>query len=426
MSKKTSTSIKKLEPETAREFIEKRMPDFAKMLPEHFNSARFFIIVMNEFRRNPKLLDCSRASLIGALMQCAQTGLELGPLQQCALVPYKGEIQFQIMYKGLVRLMWNSKEIEWINAEVVHENDKFNYQQGLNPSLYHEPTLEVPGGKIAVYAVSRLINGGSMFKVLTSDEVGKVKKKSKAKVEAGKPWFDWEDEMWKKTALKRLGKLMPLDTETSRKIAQDETIKRIEVDQIGKKDVDILNAPDLMDWDNGKEEEKETDELKKKSNDFEESVRYKEIILPEKDINADMPVEIKNKTTPESDQIAPESTISPPPETNPNAKNNITPAHLIWTKKEKPPEKMLKETDDEFHNYFHQFETNTILTAEIVRIFCREATSEKLTKTGTIQFTGIPGPLHVSSGNQYRTLWAAFNKERDTGAFLTSAGLIDK
>lgn len=426
MKKKASASIKKLEPETARKYIESRMPDFARMLPEHINSNRFLTIVMNEFRRNPKLLDCSVPSLIGALMQCAQTGLEPGPLQQCALIPYAGEIQFQIMYKGLIRLMWNSKEVKWINAEVVHENDNFNYQQGLNPSLHHEPTLEIPGEKIAVYAASKLINGGAMFKVLTSDEVKKVKKKSKAKFEEGKPWFDWEDEMWKKTALKRLGKLMPLDTETSRKIAQDETIKRIEIDQIGQKNIDVLDMPDLMDWNKNEEDKIVADELKKKTDSFESGVNVKEEILPEKDINADVIVEVKSKTMLESDQITPDPTISSASDTNPNAENNVTPGHLMWGRKEKPPEKILKETEAEFYNYFAQFETTTIPAAEIVRIFCREATSEKLTKTGSIQFTGIPGPIHVSSGDQYRKLWAAFNEERDTSTFLTSAGLIDK
>jgi recombination protein RecT len=248
---------------TVRDFIESRMPDLQKMLPDHIKPERFLRIILNEFRRNPKLLECSSASLLGALMQCAQTGLEPGPLQECALIPYKNEVQFQIMYRGYIKLLRNTGEMSTINAEVVYENDIFDFEQGLNARLYHKPTLDKRGAKIAVYAIVKFKDGSYVFRVLTPADVEKVKKASKAKFEPGKPWHDWDEEMWRKTGIKKIVKVVPLDTETARKVAQDETIKHIDPDEIDKaKEIDILSAPDEMKW-NGDEEQKTTTPTRK-------------------------------------------------------------------------------------------------------------------------------------------------------------------
>ena len=70
-------------------------------LPSHLKMARFMDAFNNQFRLNPKLLTCNKASVISALKQCITLGLEVGPLAHAYLIPYKNECQLSISYKGL-------------------------------------------------------------------------------------------------------------------------------------------------------------------------------------------------------------------------------------------------------------------------------------------------------------------------------------
>jgi len=83
----------------------------AKALPAGMDAGRFVRMVLTEMRRTPKLMECDPATLLGAMMLSAQTGLEPGgPLGQAFLIPrWSGqrkvmEAQFQIGYRGLVAL----------------------------------------------------------------------------------------------------------------------------------------------------------------------------------------------------------------------------------------------------------------------------------------------------------------------------------
>ena len=87
-------------------------------LPEHQQSAavtaeRFTRIALTEFRRNPKLLDCTEQSLLGGLLLSAQLGLEIGgPLGQSWLIPFRdtktgtSEAIWILGYKGIIALAY--------------------------------------------------------------------------------------------------------------------------------------------------------------------------------------------------------------------------------------------------------------------------------------------------------------------------------
>ena len=76
-------------------------------------------IALTEIRRNPKLANCSIESLMGAVMECAQLGLEPGSTGFCWIIPYGQEATFQLGYKGLLQLLWRSDQIASIQSEVV-------------------------------------------------------------------------------------------------------------------------------------------------------------------------------------------------------------------------------------------------------------------------------------------------------------------
>ena len=57
-------------------------------------------------------------------------------------------------YKGLIDLAYRSGEISVIQAQVVYDNDEFNFSFGLEPQLKHVPAKSDRGEPTHVYAIS--------------------------------------------------------------------------------------------------------------------------------------------------------------------------------------------------------------------------------------------------------------------------------
>lgn len=113
---------------------------------------------------------------MAALMNAAQLGLEPNtPLGQAYLIPYNNrgtmDCQFQIGYKGLLELAYRNPQMQIVSAQVVYENDTFEYELGLNPKLIHKPALENRGDVKIFYAFYRLMNGGYGFEVMSKADV---------------------------------------------------------------------------------------------------------------------------------------------------------------------------------------------------------------------------------------------------------------
>jgi recombination protein RecT len=154
------------------------------------------------------LQKCDKNSLRSAIFNIALTGATLNPaLHQAYLVPRKGKVCLDISYRGLVKIATDSGGVIDVDATVVRDHDEFYYEQGLTPALKHIPCIEGdPGGFKFVYAIATLHNGIKKFIVLSKDEIEKVKATSQAK---SGPWSEWYDEMARKTAVKKLYKLLP-------------------------------------------------------------------------------------------------------------------------------------------------------------------------------------------------------------------------
>lgn len=208
--------------ENIRQLLVKSKDQMAMALPKHMSVDRMLRITMTSIQRTPKLLDCTPMSLLGAVMQAAQLGLEPdGLLGQAHLVPFKNSVTLIPGYKGLIKLARNSGELATIQAHEVHEKDSFMFCYGLDPKLEHIPARdENPGEIIAFYAVARLKDGSSQFEVMWKREVEAIRKQSKAANEG--PWKTHYEEMGKKTVLRRLCKMLPSSIEMSTAVMLDE------------------------------------------------------------------------------------------------------------------------------------------------------------------------------------------------------------
>ncbi|AYK60084.1 MULTISPECIES: recombination protein RecT [Bacillus] len=238
LANKVNSVQKEDKPKTLADYLNDMKPELQKALPEHITPERITRIALTTIRSNPGLQQCSPASLLGAVMQSAQLGLEPGLVGHCYFVPFnkkiKGqngapdqwvkEVQFIIGYKGMIDLARRSGHIESIYAHAVYEKDEFDYELGLHPKLVHKPSTGHRGEMTHVYAVAHFKDGGYQFDVFSKQDIENVRLRSKSKDNG--PWQTDYEEMAKKTVIRRMWKYLPISIEIQRQVAQDETVRK--------------------------------------------------------------------------------------------------------------------------------------------------------------------------------------------------------
>lgn len=222
--------------ENFRGSLLKLAPQIKMALPKHISADRLARIALTEVQRTPKLLDCTQASLFGAIMQAAALGLEPGGgLGHCYLIPYEDRknerviCQFIPGYKGLLDLAHRSNRVQNIYARVVYEGDEFEYQMGTNESITHKRGLLAVADInkadkiVAAYAVAWMKGADRPhFEVMTATEIEAIRLRSRAQNSG--PWVTDRAEMCKKTVLRRICKFLPLSSEIARAVALDEQV----------------------------------------------------------------------------------------------------------------------------------------------------------------------------------------------------------
>ena len=241
---------------TIGDLFEQMKPAIAQAIPKHMTPERLLRIATTSIRTNPKLKVCTPESLLGAVMQCAQLGLEPSILGHAYLIPYQNklrdsngkeigkvdECQFQIGYKGLIELARRTGQISSIMAHAVHEKDVFEYEYGINEKLRHVPAEGERGGVLKFYAYAKFKDGGYSFIVMSRRDI-EIHRDKFSKAKTYGPWKDHFDEMAKKTVLKALMKYMPISVEFAKAVEQDETTKHFESGA-----EDMTDVIDVTDW----------------------------------------------------------------------------------------------------------------------------------------------------------------------------------
>lgn len=214
------------------------------LVPKHVTPERLCRIGLNAVSRNPKLMECSPETIVGAVVNCASLGLEPNLLGHAYIVPFynssskKMEAQMQIGYKGALDLIRRTGQVSTISAHEVYEGDKFEYAYGLEEKLIHVPSGEDDENKIThFYACYKLKDGGSGFVVMTRPQMDKHRDKfTKSKTKQGTvfgPWKDHYVSMALKTVILKLIKYMPISIEqqevqsTMEGLQRDNTIMTI-------------------------------------------------------------------------------------------------------------------------------------------------------------------------------------------------------
>ncbi|WP_420885877.1 recombinase RecT [Candidatus Glomeribacter gigasporarum] len=241
--RRTSTPSREMKPKDRVAYLlDLKKAAIQKLIPPHLNPERLLKVAQIAATTTPKLVECDIASLIGAIGQCAQMGLEPNTvLGHAYLVPFNtrrknaagGErwvdsVQVIIGYKGLIDLARRSGQIVSIAAHEVCEHDTFECIYGLNETLTHIPSMAERGEVIAFYAVAKLKDGGHAFEVMSRRQVEAIRDASQGwkqavryKKQDSHPWQTHFIEMGRKTVIRRLAKYLPLSVEFQTAAALD-------------------------------------------------------------------------------------------------------------------------------------------------------------------------------------------------------------
>lgn len=240
-------------PKTIDDYLKQMAPAMAQALPKHMDVDRLMRLAMTTIRTTPALKDADVSSLLGAVMQAAQLGLEPGLMGHCYLLPFKNnkkgitEVQFIIGYKGMIDLARRSGHIQSIYAHAVYEKDEFEYELGLEPKLKHKPCMDADKGNfVGAYAVAHFKDGGYQFEFMSKAEIEKRKGRSKAANSNYSPWATDYEEMAKKTVVRHMWKYLPISVEMQQQVAYDEgTAPKREMKDITPETEFFVDAPEI-------------------------------------------------------------------------------------------------------------------------------------------------------------------------------------
>jgi recombination protein RecT len=214
--------------------LNQKKGELAKMLPKTLSIDRLLKVAQIAATTTPALAKCDVPSLVGAIGQCAQMGLEPNTvLGHAYLVPFNtkrkdasgnerwvNSVQVIIGYKGLIDLARRSGQIVSIAAHEVCERDHFELVYGLDEKLNHTPAMGERGPVVGFYAVAKLKDGGHSFEFMSVHQVQEIMRATQSKGAYG-PWKEHFIEMGRKTVIRRLAKYLPLSIEFQTAVALD-------------------------------------------------------------------------------------------------------------------------------------------------------------------------------------------------------------
>lgn len=211
--------------------------ELQRVLGPRVSAAAFVGAAWAAVLHNPKLVEADRRTLFAALRKAAGDGL-VPDGREAVLNVYNTrvkesggnfrwvkKVEYLPMVQGLVKKLYESGEITYLDAAVVYAKDSFRFRRGDAASLEHEPYLgsEDPGPIIAAYCVVKLKNGEIKREVMPWRDIEKVRAASKSGEDG--PWVTWPDQMAIKSVIKRIAKQLPKSPELERLIAMDDAIE---------------------------------------------------------------------------------------------------------------------------------------------------------------------------------------------------------
>ncbi|MEU1815212.1 recombinase RecT [Streptomyces roseifaciens] len=204
-------------------WLERYGSHFTQALPSHVDTGAFLAAVRAAL---PSLVRCTPASLLQALLTCARFGLI--PDGRHAVIKAEGNLAvFVPMYQGYVDLMYRSGRVGSVHVGLIRAGDEWNYEPTAPAPLdfTHRPALTLPraqrGEAILAYAFCWMASGARSQVVLLTredaeeirNEYSKAYRRAEESGTADSYWHTHFNDMWVKSGLRRLHKVVPMSAE---------------------------------------------------------------------------------------------------------------------------------------------------------------------------------------------------------------------
>jgi recombination protein RecT len=190
-----------------RERLEARKGELKAALTD-VSPEQFIRAVITSATINPEIQACTWQSVWIACMQACRDNL-LPDGVEGAIVPFKSKAQWLPMYQGLLRRFRRSGQFKSIVANVVRDGEQWmEWYDETGPHFRHVPGDSFDTPIVRVYASATTKDGGFFLASLPIAEANKIRNMSRASRDDS-PWKQWPEEMYKKTALRRLSKVLP-------------------------------------------------------------------------------------------------------------------------------------------------------------------------------------------------------------------------
>lgn len=172
---------------------------FEKLLGQ--KSAGFISSVLQTVNNNSLLAKADPATILNAAATAASLDLPINQsLGRAWIVPFKGQAQFQIGYKGFVELAQRTGQYRSINAIEIYENQYQGFN-ALTEEIDADFSVEGKGNVVGYAAYFELLNGFKKTVFWSKDKVEQHAKRFSKSFGNG-PWKTDFDAMAKKTVLK--------------------------------------------------------------------------------------------------------------------------------------------------------------------------------------------------------------------------------
>lgn len=207
------------------------MPSPSKAITEALGERKhqFIASMVALAKRDPKLNECTKESLLGCGLAAASLDLPLNQsLGFAYAIPFKNkeleilEAQFQIGWKGFVQLAQRSGQVETINVSDVREGQLIS-ENKLTGELFFDWSIK--SSKVAGYvAYFRLLNGFRKALYMSVEKLREHGRKYSRTFSFGH-WSTNFDAMAQKTCLKQLiSRWCPLSTQLEKAVIFDQAV----------------------------------------------------------------------------------------------------------------------------------------------------------------------------------------------------------
>lgn len=204
---------------TIKTGLTKKLTENKEALPAGFNQQRFILNcitviqdMMKDDKKKAQLEKINPETIPVCLAKAAYLGLDFFN-GECYAIPYGGNLSFQTDYKGEIKLCkrYSKNKIKDIFAKVVRQGDFFMEEvDGGKQNVQYRPKPFSNEQMIGAFAIVVFEDGSMMYDTMSSEDIENVRN-TYSKSKDSQAWKSSTGEMYKKTVLRRLCKLIDLD-----------------------------------------------------------------------------------------------------------------------------------------------------------------------------------------------------------------------